>query len=1111
MIRELFLEDLSLWSCVWQSTLLIVIGLVGSFLYRHRPARAFQVLLLAMIAAVAVPAMSVLVRHYEIGAFVAEPAVLQSEMIDLSSVPYGTFPVSPEAESQIQVHKETLDIALTDGSSNNVNIPWRMIMLSAWLLASIVLLGRLIMAFISGVRMLRGSTSQVCDDIQQAAYSARAKLGITKSLNIRSSREIRSPMIWCWNKTPAILVPNDLDIDVDWVAVICHELAHFMRRDHVSGLTAEIITCILCWNPLSWLAIKRLIRLGEQACDDWVVVGGRPVESYARSLLNFKPQKQVAFVPAVVHSGKGVAARVRRILKDSRVNPRAGATWALTMSILIACLAIGLACAQTRPAKPVDVAVDKQEKSEETLHKAVAEGDVALVKSLISKGADVNAKNEDSRSGLRPLHIAARAGHANIVELLINKGADVSAKDSRNYTPLYYAVWSNRTALMQAMECGHTEVVELLIRSGADVNVLPKGDSPPLHYAIWRNDTEMAKILVNRGADFNLKDSSEWTALRYAVDYANRELVDFLITKGAILSKFHLAAWRGDLTVVKRFLDQGTDVNIKDDQFNWTPLHWATFTSQRAIIEFLIAKGADVNAGGEWNDPPLHYAAVHGHKGLVELLLAKGAGVNSEDNGGKTALHDAARQGHRDIVELLINKGADVDAKYGDDETALHRAAANGYEEVVELLATHGADINARDKYGRTPLFRAVSKNYPKVVEVLASNGADINAKDKDGRTPLYMATPLDDTEIMELLVTHGADVNAKDKYGRTPLYVAYQLDNAEIIDLLRKYGATGSLHYAVSAGDIEKVRELIAQHTDVNQRDDEDQTLLYRAVLMAHVDVAELLLNRGANIDAKTPSDETGYTSLQLAADRGQLDMVKLLVARGADVNAKRQKEGHKDRTAKSYALGRNYKEIVEFLYAHGADIPKINLAAYRGDLETVRSLIESGTEVDAKDDDGTPLHYAAMAGHEVVAQYLIDSTANVNAGNRNGWTPLHFSAIGGSAEVARILVVGGADVEVRSDIGQTPLLRAASEGNKGVVEVLLDNGAGINISEPYGYTPLHYAARYGHRDVVELLLDKKASIEARLTSGHTPMALAELVGHTEIADLLRKHGAKE
>jgi len=540
-------------------------------------------------------------------------------------------------------------------------------------------------------------------------------------------------------------------------------------------------------------------------------------------------------------------------------------------------------------------------------------------------------------------------------------------------------------------------------------------------------------------------------------------------------------------------------------------------------VRLLITQGADVDA--KWgdthptdthtrykeniaDDTPLLYAVDANNMDLVELLVEADADVNA---GTWPPLVQAVEENNMAIAEYLIDHGADLN--YPPDWGSLLEAVHIGNIEMIKFLIEKGADVNATEY--TTPLLEAIQRNRKvdkDIVKLLIQHGADVNNKAELETSPLDYAIFLDNSYFTKILLANGAEVNAKDKYGRTPLYIANQQGHAEIVDLLRKYGANESLHYAAGAGDIEKVRELIAQHADVNQRDENGQTPLHRAVPMGHIDVAELLLNKGANINAKTQSDETGYTSLQLAADRGQLDMVKLLVAKGADVNTKRQKEGHKDRTAKSYALGRNYKEIVEFLYAHGADIPKIHLAAYRGHLETVKSLIEGGTEVDAKDDDGTPLHYAAMAGHEAIARFLIDATANVNARNRNGWTPLHFAAIGGSAEVARMLVARGADIEARSDNGQTPLLRAAAEGSKGVIEVLLDNGAGVNIADPtYGWTPLHYAARYGHRDVVELLLDKKASIEVRLTTGHTPLALAEQVGHTAIAGLLRKHGAKE
>jgi hypothetical protein len=77
MTGGIFSAESFFWSCLWQSTIFLVAGLLGSFLLRHRSARAHRVLFLAMIASVIVPAASLLVKHYELGFFVAEPIVIQ--------------------------------------------------------------------------------------------------------------------------------------------------------------------------------------------------------------------------------------------------------------------------------------------------------------------------------------------------------------------------------------------------------------------------------------------------------------------------------------------------------------------------------------------------------------------------------------------------------------------------------------------------------------------------------------------------------------------------------------------------------------------------------------------------------------------------------------------------------------------------------------------------------------------------------------------------------------------------------------------------------------------------------------------------------------------------
>jgi len=375
MIRALFLENLSLWSCVWQSTLLIVIGLTAGILLRHRPARAFQVLLLAMMAAVLVPTMSLLVKHFELGVFAAGPIESRAETIEvLPKMPLGVSTVVTEPQLRIEAMDTATDGVLAEGGSGGTRIPWRTTLLFGWMSVTLILLGRLLVAFINGIRLIRRSQPKVCAPIQQALDRARVRLEISRNLEIRSSGEITSPMIWCWSRTVVLLVPRDLDNDVDWAGVACHELAHCMRQDHISGLIAEMMACLLCWNPLSWLAKKRLVWLSEQACDDWVVAGEQPIENYARSLLDFRPQKQAAFLPGVVHSNQGVAARVHRILEENSRNPRAGVKWALVSSTVVALLSVGIAFARTRPAQAQDVP-QVPTPAVKTIHDASAEAE----------------------------------------------------------------------------------------------------------------------------------------------------------------------------------------------------------------------------------------------------------------------------------------------------------------------------------------------------------------------------------------------------------------------------------------------------------------------------------------------------------------------------------------------------------------------------------------------------------------------------------------------------------------------------------------------------------------------------------------------------------------
>jgi len=122
----------------------------------------------------------------------------------------------------------------------------------------------------------------------------------------------------------------------------------------------------------------------------------------------------------------------------------------------------------------------------QSLHQAVVDGNVEQVKRLISKGADVHAKN---RMGWTPLHTAVRNQKKTIAEFLIDKGADINGKDSSGQTPLHFAV-----------DTGQRDMAELLIAKGADINAVSGRGENALSLAKKRGRTEIVDFLLKHGA-----------------------------------------------------------------------------------------------------------------------------------------------------------------------------------------------------------------------------------------------------------------------------------------------------------------------------------------------------------------------------------------------------------------------------------------------------------------------------------------------------------------------------------------------------------------------------------------------------------------------------------
>ncbi len=150
---------------------------------------------------------------------------------------------------------------------------------------------------------------------------------------------------------------------------------------------------------------------------------------------------------------------------------------------------------------------------------------------------------------------------------------------------------------------------------------------------------------------------------------------------------------------------------------------------------------------------------------------------------------------------------------------------------------------------------------------------------------------------------------------------------------------------------------------------------------------------------------------------------------------------------------------------------------AAFDGQSESVRSILDKGAMPDARDSDGrTALMTASFNGHMETVRLLLERGSKVGHQDRFGRTALMYAASGPYPETVRLLLDNGADVN-RPDTeeGFTALMFAAAEGQSGVIQVLLAHGADTKVTDKDGDTALDFAKKNGHQDAIEEL--KKAS----------------------------------
>ena len=351
----------------------------------------------------------------------------------------------------------------------------------------------------------------------------------------------------------------------------------------------------------------------------------------------------------------------------------------------------------------------------------------------------------------------------------------------------------------------------------------------------------------------------------------------------------------------------------------------------------------------------------------------------------------------------------------------------------------------------------------------------DINAADEDGNTVLHIAAKIDDEELVTYFIFKGADPELKNHDGDTPLHVAIKNNSKRAAKALS--AVSESLFSRDSEGITALDRGLYSddEYYDIfittkagELRDVEGQTIVHYFVRTKNLKGIQQCINKGIPISVL---DDNGKTPLDVAFenldDEESVEIAAELIMGGADEVA------------------------TDFSYFQDAMLAR---------------------NVNSRFDDGqTPLHLAAIYGHNAIAKYLLENNADTTVQDSSGATPLHEAVRYGNVEIAKSLLNSGANVNARDNLGKTPvMLILPKDKTAEIYKLLIAHRADLTQKDMFGDTVLHTASMLNvGENTFRILIDAGADIDARNKEGVTPLAIAVQKNDLETVRLLTAAGA--
>ena len=437
-------------------------------------------------------------------------------------------------------------------------------------------------------------------------------------------------------------------------------------------------------------------------------------------------------------------------------------------------------------------------------HVAVMTCDIAIVRFLIEE--EYYGVASECQRGLTPLHYAAQNPNPEVLRYLLQQeGTDILKENHDNRLAFCHAVCAgiitnvytlldylkSRNLLSEYISSvGETVVHTVAKYSNFNLDLLKR---------LLDKDAYNCSSLIN-----NRTTDNGYTALGSALlNGGKKKFIKCLLENGADPNApsnsddntaFHMATCFSDTPTVTMLLEKGANPSARNNMGR-TPLHVSALNkatkSRIGIAEVLLHYDESlIHQTDDEGHTILHFACVQKDIDFVDYLLQKGADVNAESKGGHTPLHTAVRTMDKALVSRILDESkCCINSRTTFGDTVLHIACRHFNQaesaestKIVELLLEKEASVTGQTKEGLTVLHLACLHTTKKVVEQILQKGASINDKIyANGYTVLHIACLRTDSEVVEWIIKKGASVTDKTEEGYTSLHCAVQHKDSSV------------------------------------------------------------------------------------------------------------------------------------------------------------------------------------------------------------------------------------------------------------------------------------------------------------------------------------------